>query len=843
MHAASHPDAAGHAGPERTPAAFWLLVCALGVSAGLCAWTLPTATWAWPTVLAAVVVAAGSALADRFDARIDVGEDTYAVTWSEVLFLAAIVFVDPLAAVVGRMAGTTVGLVAVQRDEPRKLAFNLASGAANAALLAALFHGLTGPSPDPLTPTTWLALAIATAAADGLLPLAIAAAIRLATGHSTNGRLLRLVLVGSAAGLIHASFALLVVVAAAIRPWALTLLVVPAVALVFAYRAYVHTHRQHETLVRLQEFSGRLSRETSGAEVLHAVVTETREALRATHAQVWLVQGNGASATLSPDGFAIGPAQRRPDVVTGVLATGMPVHGDGDGGPDALIAPLVVGDQMIGALRVSGPRPPATAFAPEDLPVFVALANHAAVSLRNAELIDRLVAEAAAKQHQAEHDALTGLANRRRAFRDLETGLRTGAGEGAPLSVALVDLDRFKEVNDTFGHRAGDLLLVEVADRITSVLPDGCTAARLGGDEFALLLPGLDGEAALALARAAEERILAPFRIDGAQMEVGASIGVATAPADGTTAVMLLQRADQALYAMKHGQRGGAARWDIAHDRASSRRLQLGADLRVALADGSIAAWFQPQADLRSGVVTGAEALARWTHDTLGPIPPDEFVAIAAEQGLIDLLTRHVLDRALAEVARWERELGAGLDVSVNVSARNLLDVSLPRHVEAALRRHGVPARRLTLEITETELMQDPVRVVSVLEDLHALGVRLSIDDFGTGYSSLSYLKRLPVDELKIDRSFVQDLTADPDAAAIARCIVDLAASLGLSVVAEGVEEQAVWDVLRAMGVGTGQGYHLARPLPPADFVAWWRARNSVATLTVPGPAPVDGIA
>jgi diguanylate cyclase (GGDEF)-like protein len=419
--------------------------------------------------------------------------------------------------------------------------------------------------------------------------------------------------------------------------------------------------------------------------------------------------------------------------------------------------------------------------------------------------------EAIAKEHQALHDALTGLPNRL-LFKDrIETALH---GRKSPASaVMLIDLDHFKEINDTLGHHAGDVLLQEVAARLSAELGDRGTVARLGGDEFGVLLPVVERPSdATVVAQRLLGRLREPFLIENLTLEVDASIGIACHPAHGGDVEQLNQRADIAMYAAKEGGRGFVM-FEPQLDRYSPRRLALAGALRQAIVDGQIVLYFQPKAHLASGRIVGVEALARWQHPELGLVGPAEFVPIAEQTGLIGPLTSHVLDAALRQVRDWRAE-GLELSVAVNLSARSFLDAQLAAEIPPLLERWDIDAGQLELEITESMLMIDPGRAKATLDRLSAIGLTLSVDDFGTGYSSLANLKRLPVDGIKIDKSFVMDMAHDPSDAAIVRSTIDLAHNLGLWVVAEGVENQESWRRLREQGCDFAQGFHVSRPLP-----------------------------
>jgi diguanylate cyclase (GGDEF)-like protein len=417
----------------------------------------------------------------------------------------------------------------------------------------------------------------------------------------------------------------------------------------------------------------------------------------------------------------------------------------------------------------------------------------------------RIVAAASRRlRHQAVHDALTGLPNRTLLHRRAKRALR-GQEPGAML---LIDLDRFKEVNDTLGHDYGDELLVEVATRLGGALRDEDTLARLGGDEFAVLLRGLPHRGAVAdLAGRLQDALRRPIALRGVAVELEASIGVALYPDHGTTVGELLQRADVAMYEAKRG-RTGIATYSAERDPYSADRLGLLAELRHAIAEDELVLHYQPKVALATGAVVGVEALVRWQHPTRGLLSPDEFVPLAERTGAVADLTRWVVDKALAQQREWN------IPVAVNLAAANVVDLNLPDAIAALLERHGVPGHQLECEISEHTVMADPKRVSEVLDRLRALGVRLSLDDFGTGHSSLSYLKRLPLDEVKIDRSFVSGMMQDENDAVIVRSTIDLARNLGLEVVAEGVETAEIMGELAALNCDIAQGFYISRPLP-----------------------------
>jgi diguanylate cyclase (GGDEF)-like protein/PAS domain S-box-containing protein len=424
-------------------------------------------------------------------------------------------------------------------------------------------------------------------------------------------------------------------------------------------------------------------------------------------------------------------------------------------------------------------------------------------------------------RHQALHDDLTGLPNRACFGQQVEHAISVADEDGSRMAVLLMDLDRFKEINDTLGHRYGDLLLVELARRLESVLRRSDTVARLGGDEFGILVRQLS-DSADDLEQALE-RILAaleqPFQADGLPVHVEASIGVARYPVHGRDVDLLLQRADVAMY-MAKATGAPHAEYEVELDRHDTATLTLLSELPRALRDRELVLHYQPKLDVHTGELAGIEALTRWQHPTRGLIAPGEFVPAAENTGLIQPLTRYVLDEALGQLARWKGD-GHRLNVAVNLSMRNLHDTTLPEQVARLLHKWELPGERLTIEITESAIVSDPVRTADIIRRLKELGVGIAIDDFGTGYTSLAYLARLAITQLKIDRSFVQNMDSDADDAAIVRSIITLGHDLGLEVVAEGVETRATCEQLARLGCDTVQGYWLSRALPPDELSEW----------------------
>jgi len=425
----------------------------------------------------------------------------------------------------------------------------------------------------------------------------------------------------------------------------------------------------------------------------------------------------------------------------------------------------------------------------------------------------------AALEHQALHDALTTLPNRVLFQNRLERALPVARGERGYLAVLLLDLDRFKNVNDSFGHRHGDLLLQQTALRLQTAVRESDTVARLGGDEFALLLPTAERAGAVLVANKILQSLQQPVVVEKDRLDVGASIGIALYPEHGEDAAMLLQHADIAMYMAKRN-RSDLCVYTAQEDDHSPSRFALSLALREAIEQDQLLLHYQPKINIRSGQVEMVEALVRWQHPQRELLLPDEFIPLAEETGSIRALTHWVLREALRQCAWWQ-DVGVELCVAVNLSTQSLHDPGLLETIGSLFEDMGVEPWRLTVEITESALMADSSRALETLARLHEMGVRIAVDDFGTGYSSLTHLRHLTVDEIKIDKSFVMDLLANENDAHITQSVIDLGHNLGLEVVAEGIEDEGTWDRLVAMGCDQVQGYYLSRPIPAAELTSW----------------------
>ncbi|WP_433533388.1 putative bifunctional diguanylate cyclase/phosphodiesterase [Micromonospora sp. CA-263727] len=781
------------------------------------------------------IAVAAFALAQLARLRFRAAAGVVSITWGEAALVVCLYLVPPgwlpAAALIGvALAWTALSVV----DEGRSTwdVVRIAGvQAAAVALAVSVTTALGQPMSATLTPS--LALALAAGAVTYLLAGAWLGGVMLALRHGMPiGRPLLAALRGKLLMFVgNVLLGLLVVVLIEIDTRWLLLLPAPLWLLQQTYRQRLRDGRERRTWRSFAEATAALN-QLDERGVAAAGVTGALALFEAEIVDVEVIRGDGRWR------------RYRGDPGGQVVDREIAPPGDDGSAPEELVRELTVGDVRVGRLRVRFPRtaPPSG----RERDALAAFADALAAALHDAATHRELRLVSARSSYEAVHDPLTGLANRAAMLSQGDQALRRLAHDH-PVALLLLDIDQFKEVNDTLGHAAGDQLLRLTANRLGALGRSGDLLARLGGDEFALLLtsvPVVDDRTApvayaLRQAREIAERLAAPAEVAGVRMSVEVSVGVVVAAAGTADLTELLRRADIAMYQAKGGG-GSVATYDSSRDAASTDQLALLAELREALlTDDQLVLVLQPAVDLTTGAPTGVEALIRWRHPRRGWLGPADFVRSIENSDQLGAFTRYVLDKALAVAAGWARE-GLDIPISVNLSARSLLDPRLPAEIAEALRRHQVPAGRLVLEITETVVMSELEVIDQVLTALRSMGVQLAVDDFGTGFSSLTFLTRIPVDELKVDRSFVLGMADSPAAAAIVRSTVGLAHELGLRVVAEGVETAAQRSALAELGCTAAQGYHFFKPIP-ADKIAAVLGSLARQTPTNVLPLRADG--
>ena len=802
-----------------------LAVVVLGPEAGATVW------WHVALVLLGMVVVESLTL--KFEFR----RQTYQWTASELALVVALVTVGGLWAAVAR--GVAVGTVLlVERFPGGKTLFNVAIAVLEAVIAVGLLSLL--PDHSLTSPLTWLSYVGSILAGNGVGALLIALAITLTQGYP--GRLLwtRLLVPVAVVGPLSVVVGLAVVLLLEVTAASWLLILPLIVALGLLYRRFGEVTRESQLLEQVYDFARRVEQVSADEDVVGQIVEAVRELLNAERVALWLppyLDEEPRLVVASEDGAAWYDGPGDPDdlfrrravegAADGSATTVMVSAARADeeeaasllrrGADDLIGAPVMTAAGEPGYLEVCDRRSDTVTFAESDRAALDSVLTHVNAAIRQQQLLTQI-------RYDADHDRLTGLPNRQRLAAEVDA-LLTADPVGARAGLVLAALDNYTEVTDTLGHAASDELLLVTAGLLREHAPPQALVARMEGEQFTVLLPGLSLAATERAARRLREAASSRARVAGLDLEVTLTIGVAAAPVHGTDAGTLMQRADVALLAAPSS--GGVASYHPVLDQQSLRRLQLGTELEQAMADGSISVVFQPIIDAQTSDIVSVETLLRWAHPRYGAIPPDDFVHLAEQIGRIGALTDHVLELALARCRRW-LDQDVALPVAVNLSARCLTEPDLAQRVSRALQRHGVPGELLTLELTEGSVVSDSVRGSSVLGDLHALGLRLSMDDFGTGYSSLSQLRQLPIDEVKIDKSFVLGMSTSQGESFIARSIIELAHNLGLQVVAEGVEDEVTRNLLAEMGCDKLQGFLVSRPLPDDKLEGWLLARTGV---------------
>ncbi|MGZ4591318.1 MAG: putative bifunctional diguanylate cyclase/phosphodiesterase [Actinomycetes bacterium] len=796
--------------PAASDLRVWLVNLSLATMGGLLWWRgsalpeLEPHIW-WP------LLAVAFALTERFVVHVPIGRENNAISFNEAPLVLGLLFLSTDELVWAALLGVGATLVLLYKSAPIKIAFNLASLLFQTTLAALLFSTLLSAlGADPLSPTGWIAIFVTAVVGHLVSGLCVALVITIREGHADIHELSINLAIGAVGALVVTDLAVVTALVLKRDAAALLLLTGLAVLCFVLYRAYHVQRLRYGRLDLLYQFTRSVDEAVTDETVIETIVREAKSLLRAQHAEVVLCPAPGAD----PDAWWREACEG--EVIRIERAGRQHAHTAlrRAGHVDGMAAPLREGGKVTAVLIVADRLDDVSTFDREDARLFEALAGHASVALANSGLVDRVRRAAAETEHLSLHDHLTGLPNRLHFQQRLEKRLlATGTA-----TVLLMDLDRFKEVNDTLGHDVGDQLIEQVGQRLRRLEHEETVVARLGGDEFAVLL-GDDDVHIEGMVQRITRDFRNPFYLGDVDLDVSASIGIATAPQDGSSAALLLRRAEVAMYDAKR-RLAGVAHYSADRDPYSARRLSLISDLARALDERTLELHYQPQAEPANGRVTGVEALLRWKHPIWGHVSPDEFIPLAEHTGLIRPLTRFVVETAIRQCATW-RDAGTPVQMAVNVSMRNLLEPELADVIARLLVRANLPAALLKLEVTESAIVSDPERAVTALERMVDLGLSLSVDDFGTGYSSLTRLRNLPVHEVKIDREFVRNVAEDVEDLAIVKAVISLGHDLGLRVVAEGVEDEASWSILHELECDLIQGYLLARPMPAEEMTRW----------------------
>jgi len=761
--------------------------------------------------------------------HIQVGREAQSISISEIPLVLALFYSLPEDLLVARVVGPALVMLLHRKQTMLKSGVNIALVFTDTAVALTIFAAVGGGSTAD-GPREWAGAVLAAAAAMAVDLFVLQLIIRWYDGASPLAGW-RSTTLGVGIAAASALLGLVPVLTLRLGALAAIPLLAAGTVLMLGYRAYASLAERHNSLERLFHFSRELSVAPESEDVLPSILHQARELLRGEAAEV-LRFGDGQVSLCRFDGSRVEELDDLDAVGTGLLVRGLLAPGEAvllrpddafgaaylesRAATEAVLAPLRYDGQTVGALAVHDRLGEVRGFSNGDVQLLQTIANHASVALHNEMLIGRL-------RHDALHDALTGLPNRAQLAAEASAALAHARTTRGLVAIMIIDLNGFKAVNDTLGHHVGDDLIREVARRFAESAPKGVTVARLGGDEFAVLMrPSSTGEP-VRVARLLLDALEEPFAMGQERLHLSGAAGIAMAPAHGSTVSDLLKRADIAMYAAKNGPDASVTyRPDIdVHDPSL---LSLMGELRQAINDGDVDIEVEPVVDLVTGELVSAEALVRWHHPVRGTLRPNLFLPLAERNGLIVPLTELVLDRAVAACAKW-RQQGLEIGISVNLSARSLLDNALPAAVARVLSQYALPSQLLTLEITESIVLSDADRALSLLADLRQLGVKLSLDDFGTGYSSLTHLSELPIQQLKIDRSFVSQIHDRSRDAAIVKAVAELARHLDIEVVAEGIETPETAALLRDLGCANGQGHHFAQSMSAELLPVWLSTR------------------
>ncbi len=799
-----------------------------------------------PVLWSVAALVVGFAVGEWWRVFIHFRKESQSFSLSEIPLVIGVFVLagDPGELVLARILGAAIGLGLIRRQEPIKLIFNLASFAIETETFSILVHRISGTSPT--TPSTWLWMLLFMSIAS-LLGLAFTAlAISLAEGRQSPRQWVQPIVIVLIGGFANCSLGLVVVALYNIDGSALLLLLTPLAAIGASYVLYTREHQKHQRLQYLYESSDMLQRASSDGAAIPELLDQLRKVFRADIATVSLLPVATGTVSWRTISTSRGTSDNVDTVLSaehlerfvplldeskrGLIVT--PSTSDPDlrewlreqGYTDAMATLLQGEGMLLGTLIVANRMSGVGTFDTDDLHLFDAFAAQTSVAVQNTRLGHRL-------RQQAFHDTLTDLANRALFMDRLEHALTRRERHDESLAVMFLDLDDFKEINDSLGHMAGDELLARVADRLKLVLRASDTAARFGGDEFAILVEETaDPEDTIRVA----ERVVSVFKrrfvVAGREVTISASVGVAVTATRDISAEELVGQADVAMYRAKVKGKDTYEVFQPGMQDVVARRLEVRTDLERAIDRHELVVLYQPIVDLTTSTPVGVEALVRWKHPRWGMVVPAEFIGIAEETGMIRELGLHVLEEACRQWQEWQVELidEPAFTVSVNVSPRQLRDPSFVSEVWRILTRAGLPPSHLTLEITESFMVDDPESARDRLRELKGLGVRISMDDFGTGYSSLASLQDLPLDILKIDKLFVDHVAEDPRRTAFAQAIIRMGKTLGLGLIAEGVETAEQAERLQSLGCRFAQGFYFSRPVPAEEIQRMLHASHAM---------------
>jgi diguanylate cyclase (GGDEF)-like protein len=817
---------------RRSPEYVWLITGPLAVYSVICVVLLaarhPGWAAAWPGALLALPFVT---LATMGSLYVLVRRQGLTVQITEVPLVLAFYFLPACLVVVIAVVATLITQLR-RRVEPIKLWFNVARAGAATSTAGLVIEAL--PRIRGAGPGTWAILFTAVSVNSVVTLFAVVAVLITLQGRKAGPEAIKASLPGMIAVELSIVMGLVFTIALAATWWSAFLLLALALVLALAYRSYSESLRQHRTLAEIYDLTRAVSESSQDSTLVDALLVRVRALMHTEFATLCLL-ANGRypevlltskveSAGLldvspTPEeireramregrSVAVGPRLPRDQDLLRTLGP--------DGVKGCIVVPLRSGQAVIGTLELVNRLGDMRNFTGADVQVLETIAAHAAVAVENSRLVDRL-------RYDAYHDRLTALPNRRRITEALAASVAVRA-PGEVVAVLLFDVDGLRDVNESMGHAAGDKLLVEVAERLRDIAGSGALVGRMGGDEFVVTLRAESTEASVQLATRMREQLRGTMVVGSLTLEVDTVAGVSVHPDHGDDPEGLLQRAELAANGAK-SLPYGVQLFHPALESRAVRRLGLAADLRRALETGQLEVYFQPKVTLPDRHLLGVECLARWQHPVHGDVAPEDFVAVAEHTGQLGRLTEVVLTEGLRRCRQWA-DAERPLAISVNLSVRSLLDPGFPDRVRELLTLHRVPPAQVTFEISEPGMLGEIERTLPTLYRLRELGVRLSVDDFGTGGSSLAHLRQLPVQEVKIDKSFVEGMATDAGDLAIVRAVIGLARDFGLAVVAEGVESELTLDLLEDMGCGIGQGFLFSRPLPYERFEAWFSART-----------------